>query len=524
MQRRRFIKGVAGAACAASGVTSCNRAASMTGSILGQAHQIGHQIRDRKSAWPAGLQRERTEVVIAGAGMSGLIAALRLHQAGIQKITLLDLEGYAGGHSSSGKNAVSPYPWGAHYVPLPGDDLVEVIRLFEELGIITGRDAASRPIFDDRYLCNDPGERLYIQGVWQEGLAPTLGADKKELDELHAFAERMHDLKGRRGNDGRRLFSIPVDESSTDQEWCELDHLSMHEWMIKEGYQSPRLHWLVDYSCRDDYGAGSREVSAWAGLHYFASRDNEEVLTWPEGNGWLVKQILKKMPGITVRHALVHGMSNTGSGVEVSSIDLASGEPFSLHAKATICAMPRFVAQRLIQGLPLLTGLQYSPWVVANLTWNAPPPAAWDNVLYNHRSLGYVVATHQALNQPFPKQSVLTWYQPRDHLAPALARQEMLDYTWEKWRDEILNDMRPAHPDIDELVTQLDVMLWGHGMIRPVPGFITGKERASMQHPHGKIVFAHTDMSGISIFEEACARGSSAASTILSLLHHSQSG
>ncbi|MCC3262610.1 hypothetical protein LLE87_31045, partial [Paenibacillus polymyxa] len=50
------------------------------------------------------------------------------------------------------------------------------------------------------------------------------------------------------------------------------------------------LHWYLNYCCRDDYGARHDEVTAWAGLHYFASRDGHAanagegaVLTWPGG-------------------------------------------------------------------------------------------------------------------------------------------------------------------------------------------------------------------------------------------------
>ena len=86
------------------------------------------------------------------------------------------------------------------------------------------------------------------------------------------------------------------------------------------------------------------------------------------------------------------------------------------------------------------------------------------------------------------------------------------------WRDEILADLRPAHPDVAQRVSQLDVMLWGHGMIRPVPGFISGSDRLAMARPLGRIAFAHTDMSGISIFEEACTRGAEAARTVLGMI------
>ena len=44
-------------------------------------------------------------------------------------------------------------------------------------------------------------------------------------------------------------------------------------------------------------------------------------------------------------------------------------------------------------------------------------------------------------------------------------------------------------------------------MIRPTPGYIWGEARAEFQKPLGPIHFAHTDMSGISLFEEAHYQG-----------------
>jgi len=52
-------------------------------------------------------------------------------------------------------------------------------------------------------------------------------------------------------------------------------------------------------------------------------------------------------------------------------------------------------------------------------------------------------------------------------------------------------------------------------MIRPVLGFIWGKSRQQMLQPGNRIVFAHSDMSGISIFEEAYTRGVQAAEDLL---------
>ena len=45
--------------------------------------------------------------------------------------------------------------------------------------------------------------------------------------------------------------------------------------MDRRGFTAEPLRWYADYCCRDDYGASSEQVSAWAGIHYFASRARE---------------------------------------------------------------------------------------------------------------------------------------------------------------------------------------------------------------------------------------------------------
>jgi hypothetical protein len=511
MRRRTFLQSGA-AACLAA----CTDASRITGGIVGANHAGGHLLRDLPSP-PVPARTIKTDVVVLGGGMSGLIAALRLHQAGIDNITLLDLETAAGGNARSGSNTVSAYPWGAHYVPVPGADATEVRRLFEEFGIITGHDAAGRPVYNELFLCADQQERLFTHGVWQEGLGPALGVSAFDRAEMSRFTQRISAMKTTRGRDGRRVFVIPVDASSRDPDWLALDAISMEAWLARENFSCEALRWYVNYCCRDDYGAGIREVSAWAGLHYFASRDDSDVLTWPEGNGWLVQRLLERMRGVDFRQAAVYRITQTNDGVLADGLVPSTREAIRFSAKAAVCALPRFVAQRVVAGLTPLPGLVYSPWAVANLTWHDDPPPAWDNVLRDGKSLGYVVATHQSLH-PQPRGTVLTWYQALDHLPPAPAREEALAKPWSAWRDEILADLRPAHPEVNQLVSHLDVMLWGHGMIRPVPGFISGSNRAAMKQPLGRIAFAHTDMSGISIFEEACTRGADAARTVLKWL------
>ena len=72
-----------------------------------------------------------------------------------------------------------------------------------------------------------------------------------------------------------------------------------------------------------------------------------------------------------------------------------------------------------------------------------------------------------------------------------------------------------AHPEIRTLTQRLDVMRWGHAMIRPRPGFVWGGARLRESQPFGSVHFANTDLSGLALFEEAQDHGLRAAEEVL---------
>lgn len=91
------------------------------------------------------------------------------------------------------------------------------------------------------------------------------------------------------------------------------------------------------------------------------------------------------------------------------------------------------------------------------------------------------------------------------------SRAKLLGTDRDGWADVALTDLGRAHADIRGLVERLDVMRWGHAMIRPTPGFLWGPDRRLAAAPFRKIHFAGADLSGIPIFEEALHHGTRAA-------------
>ncbi|MBL0316399.1 MAG: hypothetical protein IPP69_11700 [Flavobacteriales bacterium] len=155
-------------------------------------------------------------------------------------------------------------------------------------------------LYNPLYLCADPEERLHIQGYWQSGLIPTLGLSEQEKQEIAAFFSTMEKMRNAIGTDGKNAFDIPVANSSDDPAFIQFDQIDMKTWLQQMGWNTSYLHWYVNYCCKDDYGTKYDETSAWAGIHYFASRKgrvadggHEDVLTWPEGNQFLVQKLLQ---------------------------------------------------------------------------------------------------------------------------------------------------------------------------------------------------------------------------------------
>jgi hypothetical protein len=124
---------------------------------------------------------------------------------------------------------------------------------------------------------------------------------------------------------------------------------------------------------------------------------------------------------------------------------------------------------------------------------------AWDNVVYGAASLGYVDANHQKLD-PTPGPTVLTWY----HAPGESARPLLLQRSWEAWKDDIVRELTPLHPDLPDKLTQVDVMRYGHAMAIPVPG---ARRVAGAPPRTARLAFAHSDWAGYSVFEEAFTFG-----------------
>ncbi|MBJ2164617.1 FAD-dependent oxidoreductase [Acidovorax sp. IB03] len=550
MQRRHFL----GSAAAALLAGCQPPPPALEFAFAGIDLERGHALRDllAQGPLPAPTLVRRAQVIIAGGGVAGLAAARSLRLAGVHDFALLELEDTPGGNSRAGAVNGVACPLGAHYLPVPGDHAPEVQDLLEELGL--RQRVAGRWQYDERHLCHSPQERLYFEREWQEGLLPVQGVGEATLEQYRRFSQAVA-AASRAARFTMPQFAALDAKTGLAPAHQALDAMTFEAWLLQQGLDDAHLRWYLDYCCRDDYGAGMARVSAWAGLHYFASRhgfhapgeavaeDREGVLTWPEGNGWLTQQLATplKAQGQLQTGTSVLRIAETRRGVEVDAFNHHSGNVERWQAPRCVVALPVFVAARVVQNPPAFLAqaaqrLQWAPWAVTNIHLNAPladrPGAApaWDNVIYgdsNPGGLGYVDASHQKLD-PRPGPTVLTYYQALGDVADA--RQQLATQGAEHWGRAALAALAGPHPDVLQRATRVQVTRYGHAMSIPVPGVQTFLSQIGLQGAPGKrklllngerqralptpatarLAFAHSDWSGYSVFEEAFTRGHAA--------------
>lgn len=500
------------------------------GEIVGQSVSLGHILRENRNFEVPVDKWETKKVAIIGGGVAGLTAAWKFKKAHFNDFVLLELEKEIGGTARSGKGDPVGYPWGAHYLPVPFQENTELISLLDEMSLLEGRGPNGEVIAKEQYICREPEERLFYKGRWYEGLYLTAGASDDDKRQYAGFQKQIDHWVNWRDTKGRRAFAVPLANCSTDAEVLSLDKISFAEWLRQNGFTSERFIWYCDYATRDDYGLKLEQTSAWAGLFYFCSRvrksgvESQPFITCPEGNGQFVNHFFEIVKDNVRKSQIVVSVIPTDKGVDVVCLD--GGETRGIHCEKAIFASPMFTAPYLIRGFreapPFAAGeFQHNAWFVANLFLKDRPaarfrrdfPLAWDNVFYDSPSLGYVTATHQ--KEIDYGRTILTYYYPM--CAEENGRTKLFNYEWRDLADVCLTDIARAHPDIYDLTERIDIMRWGHAMISPRPNFIWSGVREKAIKPFRNIHFAHTDLSGIALFEEAFYHGLRAASEIMKI-------
>lgn len=507
---------------------------------------IGHMIRDE--AWVDKPQQEYTcNVLIVGSGSAALTAAWKLKREGMNDFVLLEGP-EANGNNSGGVDSELRFPTAAHYLALPSMESIHIRTMLNDLKVLQENPQAQAPVYDEQVLVHAPEERLLREKQWQDGLLPLVDNDSRR------FMQMVAELSLALGEDGQPLFAIPRGLSSDAAFWRRLDRITFSQWLSDNAFTSASLLWYLNYCCRDDYGMGIDKISAWAGLHYFACRtghaqhaENGAVLTWPDGLASLSQKLreyiqferLKVLPtGILQPRtqpaifsaSLLNAREENGYvQMVVLTGDVKNPQTIAIKAKRVVCAIPLYMASRVVDDLEMY-GFDrfehmpvYAPWIVSNFIFNQFPKEqegsalSWDNVVEKGPGLGYVVSTHQLIRVAKPPRTSFTAYYALDHDSPENVRNWMLGASEREIVERAASDLRLAYPNnLWQNLEKINITLRGHAMCSPTPGYLTNKGLKALQENNSRILFAHSDLSGYSVFEEAAWWGYQAALKVLS--------
>jgi hypothetical protein len=507
------------------------------GELVAESYDIAHRLRDGSLAIPP-LHPEGPlhDGIVIGGGMSGLMAAWDLRRGGLDDVVLYEKEGSLGGNARKEHGNGTDFTVGTWSCVRPRDQFMK--RLLKDLDVIESFAADGTPRIHKELLGPGPDFNQLVDGTWYPELTMyglDVAADvrrmplsAKDRDDLIDFYREMQAWGERKGKDGVPVAAMPVEEGSRDPEILELDTITLAEWMKRRGWGERTQRIAADWAT-SDIGGTPEEVSAYGFWTFNGLGQGGEDITIPGGNAWLAERLAAKAGPDRLRTGLVAvRVANEGPEVRVTLVDPKTLRFSMRRARCAVIACPKHITGRMVPELAAAGRTQYLDFRYGALIMGAAftrrtpvlkgAPLAWFNSADGKIAQGFLVGDYNSdrWRKADPKRpNVLLLWSP---LGGKVTRAELLTEPWSKWADILADDLEMMVPGIMGDITRLDVYVWGHHMVIPTPGFLTGTARRDLTRPLGRVTFAHSDRHGMPSFELATRAGADAAREALVLV------
>lgn len=308
---------------------------------------------DSASAQAQRLRQPGVDVVVVGAGLAGLTAALALQDAGLE-VRVLEAASQAGGRM---RRTRLDWPGGGTWVDLGGQWVgptqTRMLALLDQVGL----ERFPSPHAGETVLLFG-GERCTFSGFFQgfpEGQPPAV--PRQDWDDAMAALARFNALAA----------ALPSDEQPhTAAGTAELDRLSFQDW-IDANTHTPFARWYFAYFCRAVGFLGPAEPEQVSLLHVLWGQRCAPQGEHPEeelihgGAGGLLPHLLSRLgegtlqldqPVLRIRQPAEpdgDGDSGGGGGADDGSAwpVLVESRSASHPCRAVIVAMPPSQADRI---------------------------------------------------------------------------------------------------------------------------------------------------------------------------------
>ena len=438
------------------------RASPPTTALDSERYAECHRVRDG-AVFPRPSRWRDADLVILGGGISGLTAAWLCRD---HDVVVLEKEPLPGGHAQATTLGGIPCSVGTAYVGR-GDDAG---RLAAELGL---------PSFPVASWDGTADNGAFTPDTWGDGL--------EDLPYPRAVREQFAACR-------RDFLALdPFDER--------YQQTALAPLLAPYGAEVRR--WWDAY-CPSNWGGSSEDVAASLALdilRWWAGPDRSDTrVTWPGGVGALARRLAADFaaarPDGVVSGATVLSLSRAGHGVEVTS--LVDDRVAGIRAKAAIVALPKFVAMRIVGGLPVdqreaMERIRYAPYCVVNVRADRPVPRlGYDTWCPGRSFTDCIVADWVGTAPGLAPGEVLTCYVP----LPEDRRESLLDDDHcRALAAAVADDLHAAFPE--GVITPVEAHLYrrGHAIHCSAPGL--KPHQAVARRPFGPITFAHGDVGSV---------------------------
>lgn len=492
MKRRKFIKTVATSAPLPFWLQGCGFCFGTPDfPIYARSdHETGHLVM-RSQNWPS-VVKDKIKIAIVGGGIAGLSAANSLKSKSWQ---LFELSNRLGGTSSAGALNGIRFSQGAHYdLDYPEHYGEEALKLLESLGTIKYQPWNKMWSFVDRQYIIPPERRqqCFANGkTRREIITPGPGRDKF-LNLITRFTDKMP-LPTRLIAPGLRY----------------LNDLTFEDYLLEHMELTPGLKRQISYHMKDDYGAGISQVSALAGIHYFACRpyyrEAINLFSPPQGNEYFIEKLSRRLPSekILTKH-LVKKIDEISEGFRLEVLDMRNKQAIIQKAEQVIYAGQKHALKYICPDQYDLFDIEQSPWMTVNLISRQKKGeyGFWQNeyLSENEAFLGFIDSGAQD-QKNLKGKNVRTGYyclkpEDRHYLATVTENKNRIIKETQGYIEEVLGKK------IDPEAGFIHVM--GHAMPIPKPGFLFFDAN---QHPKAKMKFAGVDNGRLPLLFEAVDSG-----------------
>lgn len=311
---------------------------------------------------------ESARVVILGGGISGLAAAYQLRDLAP---ILLEQNPCFGGNAKGERWGSLAYSTGSAYLAMP-ETGTPLAKLLQELGLLDRLRIENAN--EEAALLLDPNPSPKTNWARARKIVAPFWAgatDPKRKDDFKRVFNELTRI-------GREAYpAIPAESAGGSEHLRKLDELSFSDWAQAHlAPLHPHIEELFHEYCWDSLGGTTAELSAAQVLNFLTADMTSGMCALPGGNAAVATALFEKLSSELPQHclranSLAIDVTATERGVRIC-YESASGELRTIEATACVVAAPKFVARRIVSGLPhdqleAMTKLRYRAFTVANV-------------------------------------------------------------------------------------------------------------------------------------------------------------